>query len=103
MTTSKIRDGCSRPAAMLASMALGYSDSSQTMIKVSTMPWAGLPSAAPSAKKFCGDLRRRGVVKGDDHYGRLQLKPSRASMTSAPLGPHDPGSYGSGCSGRLAQ
>jgi hypothetical protein len=29
---------------MLASMALAYSDSSQTMIKVSTMPCAGLPA-----------------------------------------------------------
>ena len=43
VTTSKMRDGCSRPATMLASSAFANSDSSQTMIKVSTMPWAGLP------------------------------------------------------------
>src|SRR5512133_3984440 len=61
------------------------------------------PGAASDPHQFGGDLRRRGALKGDDHYGRLQLKPSRASMTSALLGPHDPGSYGSGCSGKLAQ
>ena len=66
MTTSKIRDGCSRPAAMLASMAFGYSDSSQTMIKVSTMPWAGLPALrrarSSSAEIFADVVSARGMI-----------------------------------------
>jgi len=43
-TTSSIRDGCSRPAAMLASRASANSAASQTTIRVSTRPWAGLPA-----------------------------------------------------------
>ena len=64
VTTSRIRDGCSRPASMLASSALAYSDSSQTMIRVSTMPMAGLPAlrrACSSAEEIlaeCGVLGR---------------------------------------------
>ena len=120
VTTSRIRDGCSRPAAMLASSASANSDSSQTTIRVSTMPSDGLPAvrrARSSSAEIWAELVSSSVMimtvlaaragarcaRADPCHGRRQVKPSRASIASAPAGPQDPGSYGSGCSDRPAQ
>ena len=67
VTTSKIRDGCSRPAAMLASIAFAYSDSSQTMIKVSTMPWAGLPALRRARSSSAEIFAEVVSAKRNDH------------------------------------
>ena len=41
------------------------------------------------------DVARRGVGEVDDH-GCLQVRPSRAIISSAEAGPHEPAGYGSG-------
>ena len=99
-----MRAGCSRPARVLAARASSYSFSSQTMIMVKTMPIDGLPAlrrASSRAAEISPDVRvGAGVMIG---HGRRQLKPSRASISFDPAGPHEPGSYGSGMSFNPAQ
>ena len=118
VTTSRIRDGCSRPAAMLASSASANSDSSQTTIRVSTMPWAGLPAvrrARSSSAEILAELVSSSVMitvlaaragARFAHADRSWPPPGEAVAGQHRVGAGrapDPGSYRSGCSDSPAQ
>ena len=70
-------------------MASAASSSGATMISVITMPIAGLPARVRDWTNSAAIFGRVGVGELD-HQGLLQVRPSRASISSADSGPQVP-------------
>ena len=102
--TPSTRAGCSREAVRAAFMVSAASASSTTNTSVITMPMAGLPArrrALTNSEAIALEVvsvssimpgSPRGVGTAGWGHGRLQTRPSRASIRSAEAGPQVPAS-----------
>ena len=88
--TPSTRAGCSCEASRAISIARSASSSSATTTMVSTMPMAGLPARVRALTNSAAMPAESVSLRASIMAGRLQERPSRASIFVAPSGPQPP-------------